>query len=192
MQAWACAGVLMGCATVAPTPMLSGRLAVQVQATAQRPTQAFSAGFELRGDSAQGELRLLSPLGTTLASARWGPGQASLTTPAGTAQFADLDTLSREALGESLPLAALNDWLRGRPWPAAAFEPSAAAPGFAQLGWRLDLSGFSAGALLAQRDEAPAVTVRVRLDRDSQGNVALPLSLIPAGDGRLRPALGHP
>ena len=95
-------------------------------------------------------------------------------TPQGTRTFASLDELTREALGESVPIEAWFDWLRGRPWPAAASEPVAApggaaasAPvGFMQLGWRVDLSRFGEGAVTATRESpAPAVTARIRLDR---------------------------
>jgi outer membrane lipoprotein LolB len=67
-------------------------------------------------------------------------------------------------LGETLPLAALFDWLRGRPWPGAPSRPVAAPPGFEQLGWRVDLARFAEGQVDARRDRAPAVNVRARLD----------------------------
>jgi outer membrane lipoprotein LolB len=110
-----------------------------------------------------GELRLTTPLGTTAAQARWRPGSAELTTPEATRGFADLDALAEALLGEALPLAALIDWLRGRPWPGA---PSAAsAAGFEQLGWRIDLSRIAEGWVLAARERAPAVSVRARLEQ---------------------------
>ena len=39
------------------------------------------------------------------------------------AAYADLDALAAAALGEGVPMLALFDWLRGRPWAGA---PSAA------------------------------------------------------------------
>ena len=42
----------------------SGRLALQVQ---DQASQSFSAGFELQGSAANGELRLFTPLGSVLA-----------------------------------------------------------------------------------------------------------------------------
>ena len=60
-------------------------------------------------------------------------------------------------------MAALIDWLRARAWPGA---PSATRDGgFEQLGWRVDLSRFAEGWVVAARDAAPAVSVRARLER---------------------------
>jgi len=161
---------LTGCAVVPPTPTgsqaLSGRLALQVDALPDRPAQSISASFDLRGSAEQGELRLSTPLGTTLAAAFWGPGEARLVTPQGEKRFDDLDALSREAFGESLPLRALPDWLQGRPWHGAAgpARPLQPGPGFVQLGWTLDLARFDAGQIQARREGPPAVRLRVQLD----------------------------
>lgn len=140
---------------------------MQVAASERSGAQSVSAGFELRGRPDAGEIELASALGTLLAQARWTPREVLLVTPQGTRRFADLDQLSREALGEALPLAALFDWLRGRPWPGAASSRLASAdrPGFAQLGWEVDLSRFESGLIAAQRPLAPAVQLRVQLDR---------------------------
>jgi hypothetical protein len=90
---------LAGCATVPPPPpdLLSGRIAVRVEASDGRAPRAFSAGFDLRGGAEAGELRLSSPLGTMLATARWSHGGAWLVTAAGETAFEDLDALSRAA-----------------------------------------------------------------------------------------------
>jgi len=168
------------CTTVPPAPpgesndVLSGRLALRVAAVAGEASRSVSAAFELRGDSRAGSLGLSTPLGSMLAQARWSPAQVVLTTPRETRRFASLDELTREALGESVPIEAWFDWLRGRPWPEAPSAPLDAAPnapsgpsatGFRQLGWRVDLSQFPAGAIDATREApAPVVTVRLRLD----------------------------
>lgn len=140
---------------------------MQVSATERTSAQSLTAGFELRGRPEAGEIELATSLGTLLAQARWSPTEVLLVTPQGTRRFADLDELSRETLGEALPLAALFDWLRGRPWPGA---PSSALDGsqrtgFAQLGWEVDLDRFEAGLVTARRPAAPAVQLRVQLDR---------------------------
>jgi outer membrane lipoprotein LolB len=159
-----------GCAAVPPAPTgsqaLSGRLALQVEAMPDRPAQSISASFDLRGSAEQGELRLSTPLGTTLAAAFWGPGEARLVTPQGEKRFDDLEALSREALGESLPLRALPDWLQGRPWPGAAetAQPLQPGPGFVQLGWTIDLSRFDSGQLQAWRAGPPVVRLRAQMD----------------------------
>ena len=120
------AALLAGCAQLPknqPTPpaldKLSGRLSVTVAATSQQRSTGGSAGFELTGGPEAGQLTLTSPLGTLAALARWQPGEAVLQTPEQERRFADLDALTRELLGEAVPVAALFDWLRGRPWPQA-------------------------------------------------------------------------
>ena len=163
----AAASLLGACATAPPVsvgggPVTSGRLSLRVEAAAERPAQGLTAAFELQGHSERGELRLLSPLGGTLAAARWAPGQALLDTPAGRQVFASLDELSLQTLGEVVPLAALPDWLAGRPWPGAAHQTGHS--GFAQLGWRVDLTRRAEGWVVAQRNAPPAVALRIRLD----------------------------
>jgi outer membrane lipoprotein LolB len=159
---------LTGCATVPPTEpgTIAGRLAVQVDAFRDRPAQSLSGSFDLRGDADRGERRLSTPLGTTLAAAFWGPGEARLVTPQGERRFDDLDALSRDAFGESLPLRALPDWLQGRPWPGAteAARPLQPGPGFVQMGWTIDLARFDSGQLSASRAGPPAVRLRAQMD----------------------------
>lgn len=157
--------VLAGCASLAPptgTP-LSGRLSVQVAAHAGEPARAMNAAFDLQGDATAGELRLSSTLGPQVAAARWSPGQVTLETGEGAQHYADLDSLSREVLGEALPLQALPDWLHGRPWQGAPSRPL--ADGFEQLGWTLGLARLAEGFVVATRERAPAVTLRARMER---------------------------
>ena len=153
-----------GCASVAPPTagqLFSGRLAVSVTG---QPERSFSAGFDLSGSARQGELLLTGPLGTTAARAHWAPGLAELSTNQGSTRHASLDALVEQALGQAIPMAALFDWLQGRPWPEA---PAAALaegqPGFEQLGWRVSLSRLNEGWLEATRDAPPSVQVRIRL-----------------------------
>jgi len=163
--------VLAGCAVVPQTPQggesLSGRLAVKVDGEGGAAPRSVSAGFELQGDPQRGRLNLSTPLGSVLAQARWAPGSVALVTPQGERQFADLDALTGEVLGESLPVAALFDWLRGRPWPGAASTVSVppAEPGFAQLGWVVSLARFDQAWIVATRQSPPTVTVRAKVDR---------------------------
>jgi outer membrane lipoprotein LolB len=145
---------------------LYGRLSLQVEAHADRPAQSLSAAFELRGNAESGELRLSTPLGTTLAAAAWAPGEATLSTPQGQTRYADLDALSFATFGETLPLRALPDWLKGQAWAGATQPavPLAPGPGFTQLGWRIDLARFGSGQVLAVRAGPPAVRLRAQLD----------------------------
>jgi outer membrane lipoprotein LolB len=164
--------VLAACASVpqgAPPAgeALSGRLAVRVDGSDGSAPRSENAAFELQGSPRAGRLNLSTPLGSVIAQARWAPGSVVLATPQGERNFADLDALTREVLGESVPVAALFDWLRGRPWPGAASSASSAPaePGFAQLGWAVSLARFDEGWVVARRERAPAVTVRAKLDR---------------------------
>ncbi|MEO7853527.1 MAG: outer membrane lipoprotein LolB [Rubrivivax sp.] len=160
---------LVGCATpmagVDTGPVHSGRLSIQVDAIPGRAEQRFTAAFDLVGTAEQGRLQLNSPLGITVASAQWSAGEARLTTAEGERRFPDLDSLSREALGESLPLRALPDWLSARPWPAAPSQPLPSnAIGFEQLDWHVDLSRYAQGFVRAERRKPSLVVLQVRLD----------------------------
>lgn len=163
--------VIGGCAVAPrvadePGDALAGRLAVRVEGNDGGAARSVSAAFELQGNAESGQLSLSTPLGSTLAQARWSPGSVLLVTPQGERRFKDLDALTREVLGEALPVAALFDWLRGRPWPGAPSQAQAApgAPGFAQLGWAVDLARFSESWVTARRDSPPVVTVRAKIE----------------------------
>jgi outer membrane lipoprotein LolB len=155
---------LAGCASLRPAPAeLSGRMAVRVEASPGQPSRNFSADFDLRGDAERGTLRLTGALGATLAEVRWQPGRAELIDAQGTREFDTLDAMSQALFGEALPLGALTDWLRGRPWSGAPSVP--AGRGFEQLGWRVDLASFPEGIVAATRERAPAVSLRARVER---------------------------
>mgnify|MGYP001553916021 CR=1 FL=1 len=163
---------LAGCATVPrgganlAGETLSGRLSVRVEADGATPARAVSAMFDLRGDPGAGRLDLSTPLGSMMAQARWSPSRVVLATPKGESDFPDLDALTREVLGESLPVAALFDWLHGRPWPGAPSVPTAGSnDGFEQLGWTVDLGRYADAVVSAHRASPPPVTVRIKLDR---------------------------
>ncbi len=164
----ALAFLLSGCATLVPVvpglsgETLSGRLSVRIDG---QPERAVNAGFELIGSATQGVLLLSGPLGTSLARARWSPGQAVLSSGGAETVYADLDALAAAALGEGIPMAALFDWLRGQAWSGAPAQARAdGAPGFEQLGWQIDLARWAEGWVEARRAAAPAVTVRARLE----------------------------
>ncbi len=139
----ACAALLLLLAACAAPPRppaqgWSGKLGYRVEAGVAQRAQAGSALFELEGDANAGRILLSSPLGSTLAEARWGTEGLSLFDGNERLQrFGSLEELGA-ALGERLqgaplPLAALFDWLQDRPWPQAPHETR--GQGFAQLGW---------------------------------------------------------
>lgn len=144
---------LAGCATSARSPTLtrawSGRLALRLP---DDPGQSFSAGFELRGSPREGELELLDPAGATLALLQWLPGLARLSGPGmAPRQAPSVDDLVGQLTSASLPVAALFDWLAGRP---------AQAPD-----WQVDLSARPQGRLVAHRLSPPRAELRLLLER---------------------------
>lgn len=158
--------LLAGCATRPQreaVDVLSGRLAVQVAAHGTTEARQVSASFELRGQSQAGELDLLSPLGTVVAQARWRPGGVEVATSEGVRRYASLSELARQALGEPIPLEALADWLRARPWHPLPHQRTDL--GFEQAGWQVDLHRAAEGFIMVRRlTPPPAVTLRARLD----------------------------
>jgi len=175
------AAMLAGCASVAPRPPadaaasaaagelhLSGRLSVQVEGANDRPGSGGNASFDLGGSPARGVLELGTPLGSLVARARWdrAAGEALLETPGHERRFDDLDALTREMLGEAVPVEALFDWLQGRAWAGAPSTPlpEAGNVGFEQLGWRVDLRRYADGLIVATRGGDRAVTLRAHVD----------------------------
>jgi outer membrane lipoprotein LolB len=140
-------------------------MSVRIEASESTPARAVSAAFELSGNAQQGRLDLNTPLGTTLARARWTPDSVAVSTPQGDSTYVDLPSMTRALLGEDLPVVALFDWLRGRPWPGAP-STSATPPSadFLQLGWEVDLAQYSQRWVNVKRAQTPSVTVRVKLD----------------------------
>ncbi len=142
-----------GCATAPPASLpaaahWSGRLSLQVES---EPPQGFHAGFELHGNAQAGGIELFSPLGSTLASARWDAGSALLQRGDQLQAYPDLASLSAALTGTALPVAELFEWLQGRAVPAP--------------GWELQLEPEQ-GRLRARRAEpAPAATLRLLIDQ---------------------------
>jgi outer membrane lipoprotein LolB len=99
-----------------------------------------------------------------LAVARWQPGQAWVQAQGERRDYASLDELTRDLMGEALPVEALFDWLQARPWPGAASEARSDGPGFVQLGWTVGLEGAADGLIVARRSTPTPVTVRAKVD----------------------------
>ena len=162
---------LAGCAQLPRTALpadaasrLSGRISVTVAGDVHHRGTGGAASFELFGGPQAGQLELTTPLGSLVARATWAPGLVTLQTPQEERRFETLDELTRELLGEAVPVAALFDWLQARPWPAAPHTRT--ATGFEQLGWRIEPK---LPALVATRLAEPVVTLRARLDGGDEG-----------------------
>jgi outer membrane lipoprotein LolB len=143
-SAFLCVALLAGCAAPPRTPAppgvqsWSGRLALSVEG---QSSQSFSAGFELKGAPETGELTLTNPLGGTVALLSWAPGTATLRSNGNVRQFPSVEALAQEATGQELPLAALFDWLAGKPTPVP--------------GWEVDVTQVAEGRLRARRTAPP-------------------------------------
>lgn len=155
-------------AALVDMPRLTGRFGLVVPAVAGGSRgQSVNASFELQGDARRGRLEMSTPMGSLVARVSWKPGTAWVQTPEGERTYDDIDALTQELLGEALPVQALFDWLRGRPWPQAPHR-AAGEGGFEQLGWQVDLRRFGDQLISAQRlnprgAEALA-TLRLKLD----------------------------
>jgi outer membrane lipoprotein LolB len=133
----AIAAVLAGCAT-APnntatvgsyreTIELDGRLSVNYQKDGQ--PGHVTGNFEWAQQPGRIDVSLLSPTGQTMAKLNQAPRTAK-----------DIDTLTAQALGWSLPVSGLRDWLQGYATGADG-KRFVASPSnntvFTQDGWRL-------------------------------------------------------
>jgi outer membrane lipoprotein LolB len=157
-----------------PGHVYAGRLAVRTDAAPDLPARSTSGQFELSGNASSGQLILTSPLGTTVARARWSdpvgtqgtPSRIELEADGATTRSATLEEMMQRAIGDQLPLPAMFDWLSGRPWPDAPVQRSADGGSFEQLGWHVDVSQLAGNRLIDARRPlpAPALHVRVKLD----------------------------
>lgn len=150
------AAVLAACTTPKPIEGASadafsriGRFALTVNEESGKQN-AVQGGFSWSDDGRRYVLDLTNPLGSTEARVEGRPGAASLTKSDGTRLVADNpDALAEEALGSSVPVSGLRDWLRGK----LAAQPEAVEvardelgrpTAFEQGGWRARLSRYDA------------------------------------------------
>jgi outer membrane lipoprotein LolB len=126
-----------------------GRLTLRVE---KNPPEQFSTAFEMTGRPEQGQLSLLSPLGTTLAMVRWNPQGASLQQGSDLQNFASMDELTLRLTGAALPLPQLMAWL-DRTGPPVN-------------GWNIQAEMLKSGRrVLAQRHQPlPTLQLTVLLD----------------------------
>ena len=158
-----------------PGHVYAGRLAVRTDAAPGLPARSMSGQFELSGNASSGQLILTSPIGTTVARARWSdpvgtqgaPSKIELEADGGTTHFATLEDMMQRAIGDQLPLPAMFDWLAGRPWPSAPAQRAADGQSFDQLGWHVDISQFAGNQLLDARRPLPVPVLHVRVKLDA-------------------------
>lgn len=117
-----CSVFIASCATTkspeakntSSTSTWTGRISLRTTGHAFQAPQQFSASFVLSGSPSEGELTLGTPLGTTLAKAKWAPGMAQLLQGGDTHVYASMDDLTAALTGKPLPLAAMFGWLQGK------------------------------------------------------------------------------
>lgn len=151
------------------TLSLQGQLSIKLQAFEDHAAKGVSLGFFFQGTPKQGQLDLMTPLGSQVARLHWTPGHATLlSTDRAEQEFDSLDELSQQVLGEALPLPALMAWLNGHPSPDLPPATIIDEHTFEQNGWRIGTAELAAGKLTADRpatDAIRGVTIRIRLDR---------------------------
>ena len=127
----------------------AGRISLQIKSESP---QSFFAGFELKGNARQGELTLISPIGTILSILRWSPLETVMESGREVQRFESMDALLEKTTGAAIPVAALFDWLEGK---NTSFN-----------GWIADVSQQGNGRITARRvDPAPQADLRIVLDQ---------------------------
>ena len=142
----------------------AGRLALSQEADPRIPgskADSWSAHFELAGSPAQGTLRLSTPVGSTIAQVDWQPGKAVLTTSEETQNYESLDALTQAYFEQTIPIAALFDWLQGKPTEQVV------------PGWEVNLTRAAGGVISAERQQ-PAPRVRLRAIVDEHDDNTTP------------------
>lgn len=165
--------VLAACATTAPTSMsqspvgayrevidLAGRLSVNYEKDGKPETLSGKFNWSQKGERI--DVALASPLGQTLAKISVTPDSATLTQTDQAPRVAkDINSLTAQALGWSLPVAGLRDWLQGYA-TASGGKRFAASPASNSVttadGWRL--------TFVSWQDETAAQPVPKRIDAE--------------------------
>ncbi|WP_020202660.1 lipoprotein insertase outer membrane protein LolB [Cupriavidus sp. WS] len=171
---------LAACASITPTRQFDTGEAAQARDLKGRFAASYvrygrdegvQGSFQWHEQGRNVRLDLISPLGQTLAVVTSTPSGATLDLPNQPPRNApEVDTLLEEALGFSLPVAGMRDWLYGRPAPGsparATRDDSGRLATLAQNGWTV--------RYVAWQDAAAQQPRRIDLARDGDSN---PLSV---------------
>jgi outer membrane lipoprotein LolB len=173
----AAAALLGGCASTSPlstanvapyrdTVAFSGRLTVQY--THDGKPESLSGKFSWNQQGERTDVALASPFGSTIATIAVTPQLATLTEGGKPPRSApDLDTLSTQILGWTLPVSGLRDWLQGYA-VAADGQRFIASPAASSVttrdGWRLSYVSWQDGSV-------PPKPKRIDAERSSTGKV---------------------
>jgi len=130
---------------------LDGRIAVKVEA------KGYSANLKWRHAGAEDSVRLLSPVGTTIAQLDAGAGGAQLVAADKKVyRSQDVQSLTREVLGWDLPLQGLQHWVLGRtdpglPVTAEERDGRDRLVRFTQNGWAVAYQAYAEDGVLPKR-----------------------------------------
>ncbi len=139
--------------------------------------QSVVGSFLWRERGPDVQLELMSPLGQTMAVVSQNQQGATLELPNKAPRRApEVDTLMQDALGFSLPVSGLRDWLRARPSPGTparvARDAQSRPETIEQNGWTVRYVAWSDDA------SADARIRRLDLDRPQGANGPLSVRLV--------------
>jgi outer membrane lipoprotein LolB len=145
---------------------LHGRLSVRY--TQNGEPKSMSGNYNWRQTGACTDVALSTPIGSTIATISVTPNEAVLSEGNKPPRRApDIDTLSAQILGWSLPVAGLRDWMQGYA-TAADGTRVAASPENSTVttndGWRLSFVSWQEGA-------TPARPKRIDAERSATGQI---------------------
>jgi len=177
---------LAACASVTPTrgfdagesthsAQYSGRFAASYVRYGRN--EGVQGSFRWQEQGRNVRLDLVSPLGQTLAIVTATPSGATLDLPNEAPRNApEVDSLMEEALGFSLPVSGMRDWLHGRPAPGAPSNITRGADGrpdtLRQSGWTVRYVAWQDAA----EGASTSATLPRRIDMARDGNES-PLSV---------------
>lgn len=140
------------------TFVLNGRVAVK------QDEKRFSGGVRWTHEQANDEILFITPLGQTTGRIQSSPADVSLTTSETQYHARDIESLTQQALGWSLPLSGLQSWVLGQPSSHALFSAQRDELGrlsvLKQDGWQIHYTRYASDAtnslpsrLLLQRND---------------------------------------
>lgn len=120
---------------------MQGRIGVQTEG------KGFSGSSNWQHDGQSDNISLFSPLGAQVATIKTAPDGVTLVTEDGkTYRAADVETLTLQNLGWSLPMRGLPDWILGRPAASMIKEQQWDEAGrltrLKQDGWDIEYSQY--------------------------------------------------
>lgn len=151
IAALAFAVTVAACATPGLPPPAQEVFDLSGRVSASHESRAFSSSLRWQHLPERDEIWLLTPLGQALAHIVSTP-QGATVTGADRKQYkgADVEALTRQALGWELPLARLQYWVRGEPAPGTALQDdqrdaAGRYTSFIQDDWQISVARYPPG-----------------------------------------------